>query len=81
MLKALAIVILVAAGSYALLWLLSWAEYRRSMSERELGGSTMTNAFLSVQALFEPAKQHIIQERVRQEDGIDRSESGDPPLK
>lgn len=78
MLKVLAIVVLVAAGSYALLWLLTWAESRRSMSEREPGGSTMTNAFLSVQAIFEPAKQHVIEERVHQEDEIDRSESGEP---
>ena len=51
------------------------------MSERDFGGGTMTNAFLSVQALLEPAKQHVIEERVRQEDDIDRSEPGDPPLK
>ena len=71
MLKVFILIVLVGAGTYAGIWLITWAESRRSMSGGESGGSTMTNAFLSVQALFEPGKQHVIEERMRQQDDRD----------
>ena len=54
---------------------------RRWVSSSELnhgrGGGTLGNAFLEVQAIIEPSKRYVLEERL--EDEHETQESGDPP--
>ncbi len=55
-----------------------WAEARGLIHYRRRGTSgSLGNAMLEVQAILEPSKRHVIEERVR--DPAEDAESGDPP--
>jgi hypothetical protein len=55
-----------------------WAEARGLIYYRRRGTSgALGNALLEVQAILEPSKRHVIEERVR--DPAEDAESGDPP--
>jgi hypothetical protein len=78
--KIAVIALLVIAGLYALHRLALWMERRGWIYYKKSGSSgTRTTAFLSVQALIEPDKQHIVEERIRRQDDADRTESGELP--
>jgi len=49
-----------------------WIYYRRRGS-----ASSMGNAMLEVQSMFEPGQRAVLEERLR--DGAEAEESGDPP--
>jgi hypothetical protein len=72
----LAVVGLVALG--ALHRAALWAEARGLIHYRRRGASgALGNALLEVQAILEPSKRHVIEERLR--DPAEDAESGDPP--
>jgi hypothetical protein len=80
MLKIVVIVVLTAAGLYGLHRLALWMEGRGWIYYKTSGSSTArTNAFLSFQSILEPGKQHVLEERLRQQDDADGAESGAPP--
>ena len=55
-----------------------WAEARCHIHYRRRGTSgSLGNAMLEVQAILEPSKRHVIEERVR--DPAEDAESGDAP--
>ena len=55
-----------------------WAEARGLIHYRRRGTSgALGNALLELQAILEPSKRHVIEERLR--DPADDAESGDPP--
>jgi hypothetical protein len=67
------------AAVYGLHRLALWAEARGFVyySRRRGSSGALGNAFLELQAIVEPAKRHVIEERVKQRP--DASEAGDPP--
>jgi hypothetical protein len=67
------------AGVYGLHRLALWAEARGFVYyRRRRGGSgALGNALLEVQAIFEPARRHVIEERRQQR--REAAETGDPP--
>lgn len=73
------------AASAAALWLLHraalWAERRGWIYYRDkrASSSTASNAFMQVQALFEPRAEHVVEARASDEDRSEDSESGEPP--
>jgi hypothetical protein len=71
--------LLALAAVYGLHRLALWAEARGFVYYRRRRGSSgaLGNALLEVQAVFEPAQRHVVEERVRQRS--DAAESGDPP--
>jgi hypothetical protein len=56
-----------------------WAEDRGFLYYRRRRGSSgaLANAFLEVQAIVEPARRHVVEERVRQR--IEVAETGGRP--
>lgn len=50
-----------------------WIYYRKKHGS----SGSVGNAFLEVHALFEPAKRHLLEERVREEP--EAEQEGDPP--
>jgi hypothetical protein len=75
-LLALAALVAVAYGLHRLAL---WAEARGFLYYRRRRGSsgTLGNALLEVQAIFEPARRHVVEERVQQR--REGAETGDPP--
>ena len=71
--------IVIAAGLYSLHRLALWAEQRGWIYYRRSHGSsgTLGNAMLEVQAMIEPSKRHILEERVKE--SAEAQKSGDPP--
>ena len=67
-------------GLYCLHRIALWAEQRGWVYYRDRRGSgTLGNAFLEVQAIIEPSKRYVLEERL--EDEHETQESGDPPAK
>ncbi len=72
--------LLAAAGLYALHRLALWAEARGWIYYTRRGSSgALGNAFLEVQALFEPTRRHVLEERQRAVEKEEEDEDGDPP--
>jgi hypothetical protein len=69
----------VLGGSYCLHRIAVWAERRGWIYYRTKRGSSgaLGNALLEVQAIMEPSKQYVLEERVR--DDAEADEAGDPP--
>ncbi len=57
------------AGLFGLHRLALWAEGRGCLHYRRRRGASgaLGNAFLEVQAIFEPSRRHVLEERVKQE--------------
>jgi hypothetical protein len=70
---------LAAAALYGLHLLAVWAERRGYIYYRERRGSSgaLSSAVLEVQALLEPAKRHVLEEKKR--DAVESEDSGGPP--
>ena len=67
---------LAVAILYPLHLLAMWAEKRGWIYYRKKHGSvTVGSAFLEIQALMEPSKRHVLEQRRR--DDFDNQESGD----
>lgn len=67
---------IVIAILYPLHLLATWAEKRGWIYYRKKHGSvTVGSAFLEIQALMEPSKRHVLEQRRR--DDFDDQESGD----
>ncbi len=73
--------IAAAACLYGLHRLAVYAEGRGWIRYRDArgAGSALGNAFLEVQAIFEPSKEYVLEERKKDE--AEERESGDPPAK
>ncbi|HSK24471.1 MAG TPA: hypothetical protein VK906_14895 [Egicoccus sp.] len=73
-------VVLVAVGAFVLDRLLTAAEDRGWVYWRKSSPSTGSAgiAMLSVQAIFEPDKQHVVDERLRQAAEIEEAEDDEP---
>ena len=69
----------VLAALYCLHRIAVWAERRGWIYYRTKQGSSgaLGNAFLEVQAIFDPAAKHVLEERLK--DDVDAEEAGDPP--
>lgn len=50
-----------------------WIYYRRVKPK----GSSLGNAFLEIESIVQPSKQHVIEARIEEHD--EESDSGDPP--
>lgn len=78
--KLLVLLVLLPPALYALHRLALWMEGRGWIYYKTSGSSsTKTNAFLSLQALIEPSKQYVVEERIHQEDDSVDAPSGAPP--
>lgn len=76
--KTLLVVLGGLAGVVVLHRVLLWAERRGFVHYRRRGSSgALGNAMLELQAILEPAKRHVIEERLR--DPAEDAEAGDPP--
>jgi hypothetical protein len=66
-------------GLYGLHRLALWAEGRGWIYYRRRHGSsgTLSNAFLEVHSLFEPAKRYVLEQKAR--DQVQEKETGEPP--
>jgi len=51
-----------------------WVYWRRSRAST----SRASSALLSIQSIFEPDREHVVEERVREEADIDVAEDDDP---
>lgn len=51
-----------------------WVYWRRSRAST----SRASSALLSIQSIFEPDREHVVEERVREEADIDVAEDHDP---
>jgi hypothetical protein len=69
----------VLAALYCLHRFAMWAERRGWIYYRTKQGSSgaLGNAFLEVQAIFDPAAKHVLEERLKGD--VDVEEAGDPP--
>lgn len=78
--NSIAALVLGAALLYGLHRLALWAERRGWIYYLKNRGSSgaLGNAALEVQAMFEPAQRHVLEERLA--DMEDHEQSGDPPL-
>ena len=78
-LKTGILVLLGLAVLYGLHRLACWAEDHGHIYYRRKGGTSgaLSNAALEVQALLEPSKRYVLEERRR--DQTDEEDSGDPP--
>jgi hypothetical protein len=69
----------ILAGLYCLHRAALWAERRGWIYYRKAGSSgAIGNAFLEIQATFDPAARHVQEERERAHSQT--QESGDPPV-
>jgi hypothetical protein len=73
------LVLAVLGGLYSLHRLALWAERRGWIYYRNKRGNSgaIGNAFLEVQAMIEPSKRHVLEERLKDES--ESPEPGDPP--
>ncbi len=74
------LVVLVGAALWLIDWMLLGAEARGWLywRHRKARSSSLGSAMLSVQGLLEPDKQHVVEERQRQDADIDVAEDDDP---
>ena len=72
-------VVIVLLGILVLDRLAVWMEGRGWIYWRKKHGSsgTLGTAFLELQAIFEPGKQHVIE--ARRDEDAEEDDSGDPP--
>lgn len=76
----LAALLALALGSvYGLHRLLVWAERRGYVYYRARRGTSgaLSSAVLEVQALLEPQKRHVLEQKTR--DQVESEDQGDPP--
>lgn len=72
--------LLAATALHVLHRLALWAEARGWIYYTRRGSSgSLGNAFLEVQALFEPNQRHVLEERQRAEEKEEEDDEGDPP--
>jgi hypothetical protein len=70
--------LLAAAGLYGLHRLALWMEGRGWIFYRKQASSTARGAaFLEVQKLFEPNRQHVVDAKLQQR--VERDDAGGPP--
>ena len=70
----------VVAGFYCLHRIGLWAERRGWIYYRKKhgGSGAIGNAFLEIQAIIEPSKRYVLEERTK--DDSETQEAGDPPV-
>ena len=70
---------IILTGIYILHLIASWAERRGWIYYRQKSGSNggLGNALLSLQAMIEPSKRYVLEQRI--EEKTEQKESCDPP--